>query len=47
MEKNTTTQKKAYAPPKVTRHGEVVEKTLGNNFWTGETWNPGSPPHEN
>ncbi|HEV2147950.1 MAG TPA: lasso RiPP family leader peptide-containing protein [Longimicrobiaceae bacterium] len=42
MDKNTTTQKKAYAPPKVTRHGEVVEKTLGISYGYGETWNPGA-----
>ncbi|HEX2091256.1 MAG TPA: lasso RiPP family leader peptide-containing protein [Longimicrobiaceae bacterium] len=47
MEQNSQTQKKAYAPPTVTRHGEVVEKTLGYTYGSGELRNPGGPPHEN
>lgn len=46
MESNTTPQKKTYAPPRVTRHGDVVEKTQGNTYGTGEMWNPGGPPHQ-
>ena len=44
MEKNdTSTPKKAYAPPTVTRHGDVVEKTLGAAPGGWEYWNWGSP----
>lgn len=43
MEKNTDTQKKAYAPPKVTRHGDVVAKTLGAGYYEmPETFHPGT-----
>lgn len=43
MEKNTPKQKKAYAPPKVTRHGDAVTMTMASSLYgAAETFSPGA-----
>ena len=43
MESDTNTRKKAYTPPEVTRHGDVVAKTLGGGHYEiPETFYPGT-----
>jgi hypothetical protein len=46
MQTDTTPRKKPYAPPTITRHGGVVQKTLGHRLFNGEMWSPGGPPDQ-